>query len=195
MCCKSKKFIDHIVGCEDIRVNAVFAANTSYVWEIIDEFNNIYQLPFETDGSGIGIIDVSQLPEGFCNPYLNGFTLRLKSSIESCEYIDIPFIQNYETVEVNINAGNVPKSFIGCPYEAPNNVGFISGKKMFIGQEDQTTYQNNDIKNAVQLLVFNESGILQEGDEYNQYEYNETTGTVSFGQSVAGQSITIIYFK
>lgn len=195
MCCKSLKFTDHIIGCDDIRVNAVLAPNTDYVWVITDLFSYTYQLPFTTNEEGIGVIDVSQLPEGFCNPYMKGFTLRLKQTIESCDYIEIPFIQKYDSILVEQRSGNIPKSFIGCPYVVPTAPSFHSGRIQFTGQEDQVEYQNNDLKNAVQVIVVNESGVMQEGQESNQYQFSKVTGAISFGQSISNQAITIIYFK
>lgn len=195
MCCNQKTFSDTVIGCQDIRVNAVLLPNTEYVWEVTTRFNNKYLLPFTTDSQGYGTIDVSQLPEGFCVPG-ECFDLKLKQSVEACEYVGIPLMINHERLQVTFAGGSMDKSFIGCPYTIPVSGGtFVSHRIQFTGEMDQTVYQDDDLIDAVQLIVVNESGVLQEGDGIMQYQFDASTGTITFGQTVEGQNITLISFK
>lgn len=194
MCCNQKTFKDTLIGCEDIRVNAILTPDTDYVWEVTTRFAAIHLVPFTTDSDGYGTINISALPDGFCVAG-EKFTLRIKQTIESCEYISIPFIINHQCCEIEFYGGSAPKSFIGCPYTPPPGASFKSAKFDFVGDTDQTEFQDDGLIDAKQVIVFAESGLLQEGTAINQYQFDKTTGTITFGQSVEGQNVSIIYFK
>ncbi|MBK7882482.1 MAG: hypothetical protein IPJ81_00570 [Chitinophagaceae bacterium] len=95
-CCQPCCFEDVISPCPaEIKVNAKFEAATKYFWIITDLHDNVYSQEFTTDGNGYGKIDTTKLPPGFCNPYNAGFTIQVKKTVESCDFIPMVFPIKY----------------------------------------------------------------------------------------------------
>lgn len=194
----------------DITVYGVLAPDTDYWWEVTDQHGNKYLIPFTTNADGIGTLDVSQLPEGFFNPFTSGFTLRVKSTTDSCDYEPMSFVVKYNSIHVNVINSNIDKDTIGCPIDIKLPERFSSERFQFTGEADQTQYPiasysnfetlKSKIGTAKQILVFSETGILQEGPGETQYQVDQddespTFGVITFGQTVYDQKITIIIFK
>lgn len=210
-CCKTNIFNDYVSNDPgDIRIYGVLAPDSDYFWEVTDQHRNVYLIPFTTDADGLGSLDVSQLPEGFFNPFISEFTIRVKSTTDSCDYEQPAFIKKVDSMHVNVVKSNVPKETIGCPIDIKLPEKFSSERFQFTGEEGQTQYPlesypnfetlKSKIRTAKQILVFNEMGILQEGDGETQYQVNldeesPDWGIITFGQAISGQTITIIIFK
>jgi hypothetical protein len=79
----------------------------------------------------------------------------------------------------------------------PGGTNVISaGRKQFVATGGETTASYPDIMNAVQLVLFIEGSMRQEGSDTDDYSYNPTTGTVTFNSPlIEGQKITILFFK
>jgi hypothetical protein len=71
-----------------------------------------------------------------------------------------------------------------------------AGKKQFTATEGQADITNDVLKNALQVVVFVEGTILQEGTDPDNYSFDTLHGTVHFNTPLSnGQRITILYFK
>lgn len=184
-----------------ITVWGLLAPVSDYIWVITDVHGNVYNLPFTTDEDGVGKILASQLPEGFFNPAMQ-FTIQVKTNVDNCDVVPMTFLQKVDKITACVVKSNTPMTAIGCPVDIPIPNVFQSKKHQFVGAAAQQQFPlNNDpdvdvikeqIKKAKQILVFNESGFIQEGDAYDQYTVNPTTGIITFNQSIEGQEVTII---
>lgn len=71
-----------------------------------------------------------------------------------------------------------------------------AGKKQFTATEGQASITDEVFKNAMQVVVFVEGTMLQEGTGPDNYSFSTITGTVYFNTPLNyGQRITILYFK
>jgi hypothetical protein len=79
----------------------------------------------------------------------------------------------------------------------PGGTNVISaGRKQFVATDGQLAATFTDIINAVQLIVFIEGSMRQEGADADDYTYDAPSGTVTLNTALqAGQKITILYFK
>jgi hypothetical protein len=195
---------------DEINVYGVLAPDTDYYWDIEDHFGNHYLLPFTTDEDGLGKITTSQLPEGFLNPGMKPFKIRVKSDLQACEYEKVSFVVKYDTIHVGIQKMNIEKKYVGCPIDIQLPERFSSERFQFVGAEDQTEYPvvsmtnyatvKSKLTNVKQLLVFNEAGILRAAASQgamaaDEYYYDAVNGIIYFGQTIADQELTILSFK
>lgn len=114
-CCQPCCFEGVISPCtEAIKVKGKLSPATNYFWIITDSHGNVYSQEFTTDADGYGEIDTTELPEGFCNPYNAGFTIQVKSTLASCDFIPLVFAIKYDCVNVKVVGGTLEKDQIGC---------------------------------------------------------------------------------
>lgn len=178
----------------NILVNALLVADTNYIWEVTDSLDNQYLIPFTTDSNGFGVLPAASLPAGFINYAVAPFTVRVKPDVASCDYIPLVMLSRYEAVSVSVARG-AGKNFVGCAIDIGSLQQFTSGELQFTGTDGQTTYQNDSIIGTKQIIVFNETGVVSLGTDFSQYQYNNNTGTITFGQPISGQRIVIYWFK
>ena|SRR6478736_2470507 len=122
MSCKcNKSFSDYIIGApESVQVNALLEPDTSYVWEAVDGFGNIYHQDFTTDSNGIGTFDMDTLPAGFANASQAPLRLRIKQDAFDCDYIPLVVVQKFLEATIDFRAGTATKDWIGCAITAPS---------------------------------------------------------------------------
>lgn len=105
---------DYISSCHiGILINAGLESDTDYEWVIEDKFDHGYSGLFTTDGEGLGIIDISELPEGLFTPYSGFFKLRILSP-DSDEYSPLAINgTTYDCIEFYVKGGTENKSYLG----------------------------------------------------------------------------------
>lgn len=70
-----------------------------------------------------------------------------------------------------------------------------SGKKQYVAGENQTVFVSPLFEQS-QVMVFIEGALRQEGDADDEYVFDKETGTITLNTvAIAGQKITILYFK
>ncbi len=103
---------DYISKCSTtLTINAGLTADTDYRYRITDKFG-IYEGDFSTDGEGLGIIDLSDLPEGLFNPHAGFFQLNVLSTENELQTLSIDET-DYTCIEFNVVEGNHTKTYLG----------------------------------------------------------------------------------
>lgn len=194
----------------EIKVNGVLAPDTDYYWEVVDQFGNIYTLPFTTDEDGIGTLLGTQLPDGFFNAGMRAFDIRVKTDLQSCDYVAMAFVNKYDRLCIEVHNSNIDKKYVGCPIDVQLPARFSSERFQFLGVADQMQFPldsasnaatiKDKLKNSKQVLVFNETGVLRASASLetlaeDEYYYDKDAGIIYFGQTVVDQEISIISFK
>ena len=79
----------------------------------------------------------------------------------------------------------------------PGGTSVIStGRKQFVATDGQLTAFYNELVGAVQVVVFIEGAIRQDGTEADEYTFDAISGTITFNTAlIEGQKITLLYFK
>ncbi len=157
-------------------------ADVSGTWGFMTSFNGLYKYSLFQATSGQNIVVPLPLNEN----YTYVFKLYKPDNSwfnETCfTMTTVPMLPDIE-YECGGNTGNQTS-----PVKA--------GKKQFIATADQTELGNNAFINALQIVVFIEGAIRQEGDGADEYHFNTATGALTFNeQLIEGQKITVLYFK
>lgn len=82
-----------------------------------------------------------------------------------------------------------------CP-SVGDVTAFTTGKLQFTATEGQTTSAHIELMNVLQVALFVEGAMRQEGAEDDEYIFNKPEAQIEFNTPLqAGQKITILYFK
>lgn len=83
-----------------------------------------------------------------------------------------------------------------CPSVNNGEVPFATGKIQFLAIEGQIESVHIELNNAVQVAVFVEGAMRQEGSGEDEYDFDKPAAKIIFNTPlIAGQKITILYFK
>lgn len=77
-------------------------------------FPNKYLADATANAQGVLEIDLTELPEGFFNPYAADVELDLYTDDTLCDKVPIPVRATYETIHIQTQGGNTGKMTIGC---------------------------------------------------------------------------------
>jgi len=197
MCCRKKTFTDSIASCSDVvKVHAIFEPLSTHLWVIIDPYGNNYEQEFTADESGYGSINLMLLPEGFCNPYLPGFTLKVKTDSASYEFEPLIFAVNFESADVSFLKGISTKNTIGSDTikSTPNYI--LPTKIKFEVTETDDIFQDVRLQNASLVDVFIDGVHIDSG--LIDANMNVGAGWINFafrGGLAIGEKINILVFK
>jgi hypothetical protein len=109
---------DYISKCSNtLTVNAQLDPDTDYKWLIEDKFGHHYSGLLTTDGGGLAVVDLSELPEGLLTPYSGFFQLQIKT-LGEINALTIGSTQ-YDCIEFYIKGGTEVKTYLGEYTEEP----------------------------------------------------------------------------
>lgn len=190
MGCNSKHpFCDYVTsGVATIVVNAILAASTNYFWEIIDQFGKKHFIPFTTDEDGKGNIDTTELPDGFVNPAMGTFAVRVKRDINSCDYESMIIPVSFEAIHVDVVASNEEKNQLGCTTDLSASSGGVGVYAATITEE--TAGNTVEIPDAKSILAI----LRSVSDE--EFEFDPETHILTFTQALTPEEkLRVIYIR
>jgi hypothetical protein len=185
MCKTNDKYVDFLTGSPTtVTVNALLSPNASYFWEITDSFGNTYNQAFDTDADGYGEIDITALPEGFINPYMGEFIIRVKESLSDCDYVEFAMVQRYRSIVVENKKGNTSKSWIGCTISNTIRIRHTELVPITLTEDDDTV-QSDELKSdddtTVSILLCLIGGVETDFDWDDPAVFEPSTGTHHLG--------------
>lgn len=90
----------------------------------------------------------------------------------------------------------LPDIHYTCPAALAHTVPFTTGKIQFVAAEGQVEAIYIELAGALQVAVFAEGAMRQEGTDADEYDFDKAGTKVTFNTPLSeGQKITIIYFK
>jgi hypothetical protein len=111
---------DYISKCSNsIIVNAQLDPDTDFAWQLEDKFGNLYGGILTTDGDGLAVLDISELPEGLFTPHSGFFTLRLLGITNGGNETLTIGSTAYDCIEFDVRGGNYVKTYLGEFTEEP----------------------------------------------------------------------------
>ena len=177
---------DFITGNpEFIKVYALLIPGGEYFWEISDYFGNIYYQPFTAGIDGYGYIDTSLLPKGFCNPFMHGFSVRIKKTPTDVDQETLLMLQGFDSVYVRLYQGNQTKPYVGVTIPEP--ILSVGTTKLIVVPvtEETDTIQDDRLIGAKVLLALI-GGTEAEYDWQDTAVFNPATGTHKLGATLPG---------
>lgn len=104
---------DYISKCStSLTINAGLTPDTDYTARITDKFLNSYWVDFTTDGDGLGVLDLSELPEAFFNPAAGWFKLEVIDELNEDQTFTINET-DYTCIEFEVRGGDFEKTYLG----------------------------------------------------------------------------------
>jgi hypothetical protein len=156
-------------------------ADISGTWGFMTSFNGLYKYSLFQATVGQNIVVPLPLNEHYT------YTFKLYKPDNSW-FNDTCY--NMMTVPM------LPDIEYSCPVADAQLNSVKTGKKQFLATTGQTEIGNNVFINALQLVVFIEGAIRQEGNGTDEYHFNATTGAITFNEAlIEGQKITVLYFR
>lgn len=104
---------DYISKCPvSLSIKAGLTPDTDYTAYVTDKFEHIYNIDFTTNGEGIGVIDLSELPEGLLNPHSGMFKIRVYD--DAYDFQDLTINETtYDCIEFDVRGGDFTKTYLG----------------------------------------------------------------------------------
>jgi hypothetical protein len=157
-------------------------ADVSGTWGFMTSFNGLYKYSLFQATSGQNIV----LPLPINENYTYVFKLYKP---DNSWFNDTCF--NMTTVPM------LPDVEYDCINDETTAINAVkAGKKQFIATAGQTEVGNNAFINALQIVVFVEGAIRQEGSGSDEYHFQTETGALTFNEPlIEGQKITVLYFR
>lgn len=104
---------DYISNCPvSLSINAGLTLDTEYVAWLVDKFGMNYEIDFTADGDGIGVLDLSTLPDGLFTPYSGFFTLKVLDDSAVIQDLTINGT-TYNCIEFEVKGGDFTKTYLG----------------------------------------------------------------------------------
>jgi hypothetical protein len=163
-------------------VTLPLAADTTGEWTFVSNFNGAYQyLKFQATATQPLVVPV-RLNEHYTyiiKLYKPGGDLF--NDVHYCA-TTIPMLPDIE--------------YACQPVEGTSITQLRTGRKQFTATDGQSTIGDNLFINAIQIVVFVEGALKQEGTGAEDYGFNAISGTITFNTAlIEGQKITVIYFR
>lgn len=157
-----------------------FNATATGTWAFMTTFNGAYQyVQFQAE-EGEQIVVPAKLNEDYA------YTFKLFQP-DTTLYNDSSY--TLKTLPM------LPDIDYVCPATGGSS-SYTTGKLQYVADEGQTEIGNNNLLGVKQLAVFVEGAMLQEGIGDEDYQFDVVEQKIVFNTPlVAGQKITILYFK